>query len=186
MSSWGSLGVIVPRPKGWKGSAVPQPGRSAPHSRTIGSERPEPSPVPHQLMFGARPLPAQGVAIDQAGHAKGTGASTPPPRTLTTESCRVLQVWTGNLIGIACARSLHFQFYAWYCWTLPLLAAESALPSWAKAAVLLTIEAVWNIFPSTPATSLALQASSPRKDGPLALARPTPLPLSGRPHTWSC
>lgn len=28
----------------------------------------------------------------------------------------LLIVFTGNLIGVACARSLHFQFYSWCAW----------------------------------------------------------------------
>lgn len=38
------------------------------------------------------------------------------PRTVI-----VLSLFTSNLIGIICARSLHYQFYAWYAQSLPLL-----------------------------------------------------------------
>jgi alpha-1,3-mannosyltransferase len=33
-----------------------------------------------------------------------------------------------NLVGIICARSLHYQFYSWYFHTIPFLLAQSKLP----------------------------------------------------------
>ena len=33
----------------------------------------------------------------------------------------LLVIFSGNFIGILCARTLHFQFYAWYYHTLPFL-----------------------------------------------------------------
>ena len=68
-------------------------------------------------------------------------------------------LFEGNFIGIATARSLHFQFYAWYALTLPFLAWRSALPVWAKLCVLATIERCWNVFPPTPGAAAALTAS---------------------------
>ena len=63
-----------------------------------------------------------------------------------------------NLIGVVCARSLHFQFYAWYALSLPLLTWRSALPVPAKLALLAAVEACWNVYPPTARTSVALNA----------------------------
>lgn len=63
---------------------------------------------------------------------------------------------TGNLIGIVFARSLHFQFYAWYALSLPYLAWRARLPTPARLALLAAIEACWNVYPPVPAASAVL------------------------------
>eukprot|EP00898_Chlorokybus_atmophyticus_P006045 jgi/Chlat1/6441/Chrsp45S09065 len=68
-------------------------------------------------------------------------------------------VFEGNFIGIVFARTLHYQFYAWYFHTLPfLLWKVDALPSWGKVGVMLGVEYCWNVFPSTPSSSALLLA----------------------------
>lgn len=70
---------------------------------------------------------------------------------------RILAVlFTGNLIGIVCARTLHYQFYSWYFYTLPLLLWWTSLPDPARIALWVVIEVLWNVFPSTATSSLAL------------------------------
>jgi alpha-1,3-mannosyltransferase len=64
-----------------------------------------------------------------------------------------------NLIGIAFARTLHYQFYLWYFHTLPLLVFSSALPTPVCFAVLLAIELVFNIYPPRGVAALALCVS---------------------------
>ncbi|EGN95377.1 glycosyltransferase family 58 protein [Serpula lacrymans var. lacrymans S7.3] len=62
-------------------------------------------------------------------------------------------LFTSNLIGILFARSLHYQFYAWYAQQLPYLTFRTRYPVILKLAILLAIEYAWNIFPSTPRSS---------------------------------
>ena len=49
-----------------------------------------------------------------------------------------------NFIGVACARSLHFQFVVWYGNTLPLLLWTTAVPRFLCVALVVAVEACWN------------------------------------------
>eukprot|EP00747_Dinoflagellata_sp_TGD_P106302 gnl/TRDRNA2_/TRDRNA2_169825_c0_seq1.p1 gnl/TRDRNA2_/TRDRNA2_169825_c0~~gnl/TRDRNA2_/TRDRNA2_169825_c0_seq1.p1 ORF type:complete len:271 (+),score=46.26 gnl/TRDRNA2_/TRDRNA2_169825_c0_seq1:1-813(+) len=53
-------------------------------------------------------------------------------------------LFAANFVGVAFARSLHFQFYVWYFYSLPLLAWSTCLPSVVNVALLIGIEAAWN------------------------------------------
>ena len=74
-----------------------------------------------------------------------------------------LLLFTCNLIGVACARSLHFQFVVWYANSLPLLLARAPIiPVLGRIALLLAVEAAWNPWrseTSSVASSLLLTAS---------------------------
>lgn len=63
---------------------------------------------------------------------------------------------TSNLIGILVARSLHYQFYAWYAQTIPLLTWHSKLPLIVKLLIPPVLEYSWNVFPSTSLSSALL------------------------------
>ncbi|KAI9354355.1 dolichyl-P-Man:Man(5)GlcNAc(2)-PP-dolichyl mannosyltransferase [Zopfochytrium polystomum] len=65
-------------------------------------------------------------------------------------------MYTSNLIGIVCARSLHYQFYAWYFHMLPYLAWRTRLPTLFKLAALIAIEFGFNTYPSTELSSVVL------------------------------
>lgn len=96
-------------------------------------------------------------------------------------------LFTSNLIGITCARSLHYQFYSWYAHQIPLLVYLATLPRLVKCAprgevmiaergtkenrkanldmilsriaLPICIEMAWNTFPSTNASSHMLLAT---------------------------
>lgn len=89
----------------------------------------------------------------------GTGA--------TTDDVALLTLFSANLIGVACARSLHYQFYVWYFFTLPFIGAQfvarfearHAARAWAAfIAVLLALELAWNVFPPRAALSALMCA----------------------------
>ena len=57
-------------------------------------------------------------------------------------------LFASNFIGIACARSLHFQFCVWYFNTLPLLLAATDLPALLKVLLFISVELAWNPWAS--------------------------------------
>lgn len=69
---------------------------------------------------------------------------------------------TCNFIGVACARSLHYQFYLYYFHALPVLLWRARLGrGWradaARLALWLGMEAAYNVYPPTTASSTLLQ-----------------------------
>lgn len=78
-------------------------------------------------------------------------------RTVDVHPAHIMYViFSGNLIGILCARSLHYQFYSWYFHMLPFLLWATRLPWLVKIAMWLLIEVCWNVYPSTVQSSLCL------------------------------
>jgi alpha-1,3-mannosyltransferase len=65
---------------------------------------------------------------------------------------------TGNFIGVVFARSLHYQFYSWYFHSIPFLLWCGNLSTAERLATWMCIEVIWNVYPSTPASSLMLLA----------------------------
>ncbi|KAF9905920.1 dolichyl-P-Man:Man(5)GlcNAc(2)-PP-dolichol alpha-1,3-mannosyltransferase [Linnemannia zychae] len=68
-------------------------------------------------------------------------------------------LFTSNFIGIVFARSLHYQFYAWYMMTLPYLLWQTRIPVVVSVLLLGAIEWSWNVFPATSQSSGVLAAS---------------------------
>ncbi|CAM6104821.1 unnamed protein product [Calypogeia fissa] len=79
-----------------------------------------------------------------------------PEQTLSADHI-VTFLFTGNFIGIVCARSLHYQFYSWYFYSLPFLLWKTPYPTLVRLAIFAVIELCWNVFPSTMLSSIILQ-----------------------------
>jgi len=63
---------------------------------------------------------------------------------------------TSNVIGVLFSRSLHYQFLAWYCWQLPFLLFMTNWNYLLCFGVWIVHELCWNVFPSTPLSSITL------------------------------
>lgn len=68
----------------------------------------------------------------------------------------LLPIFLCNLIGMACSRSLHYQFYVWYYHSLPYLTFCTDFSVGIKFLLLGVIELCWNTYPSTEFSSLIL------------------------------
>eukprot|EP00188_Purpureofilum_apyrenoidigerum_P004900 Plantae.Rhodophyta-Purpureofilum_apyrenoidigerum.ctg5905.p1 GENE.Plantae.Rhodophyta-Purpureofilum_apyrenoidigerum.ctg5905~~Plantae.Rhodophyta-Purpureofilum_apyrenoidigerum.ctg5905.p1 ORF type:complete len:422 (+),score=46.08 Plantae.Rhodophyta-Purpureofilum_apyrenoidigerum.ctg5905:301-1566(+) len=77
--------------------------------------------------------------------------------TISTASI-VTALMTCNLIGVAFARTIHYQFYAWYFHSLPYLLWKTELPLAARVVILAAIETVYNVYPPHPLSALVLHA----------------------------
>lgn len=71
----------------------------------------------------------------------------------------ILTLFIANFIGVACSRSLHYQFYVWYYHSLPLLLWATRYSVMVKILILGCIEYAWNEYPSTKFSSLLLHSS---------------------------
>ncbi|GFG39436.1 hypothetical protein Cfor_08385 [Coptotermes formosanus] len=74
----------------------------------------------------------------------------------TASQLFLLPLFTANLIGVACSRSLHYQFYVWYFHSLPYLLWSTRFTSVSRLCILGIIEMCWNTFPSTFLSSITL------------------------------
>eukprot|EP00892_Ulva_mutabilis_P001623 jgi/Ulvmu1/11461/UM077_0004.1 len=88
-----------------------------------------------------------------------TGSNGKPGSAVLTHQQTLTAVFTANFVGIVCARSLHYQFYSWYFHSIPFLLWQTKLPVLLRLALFAAIEAAWNVFPSTVASSSMLLAA---------------------------
>ncbi|TYJ22732.1 hypothetical protein E1A91_A08G144900v1 [Gossypium mustelinum] len=65
-------------------------------------------------------------------------------------------MFVGNFIGIIFARSLHYQFYSWYFYSLPHLLWITPFPTLHRVLIFVGIELCWIVFPSNLYSSLLL------------------------------
>lgn len=71
----------------------------------------------------------------------------------------ILTLFIANFIGVACSRSLHYQFYVWYYHSLPMILWATRYSVVVKILILGCIEYSWNEFPSTYFSSMLLHTS---------------------------
>ena len=71
----------------------------------------------------------------------------------------ILTIFSSNFIGIAFARTLHYQFYSWYYHMIPYLLWHIRIPIVLKLLVFICIEISFNIYPATVLSSSILQIS---------------------------
>lgn len=62
-------------------------------------------------------------------------------------------ILTSMAIGLLCARSLHYQFYAYIAWSTPYLLFISGMPAFLTVIVWAAQEWAWNVYPSTNVSS---------------------------------
>ena len=73
-----------------------------------------------------------------------------------TPSFIMTSILTSMAIGMLCARSLHYQFYAYTAWSTPFLLWKAGLHPILIYAVWGAQEWGWNVYPSTNTSSLVV------------------------------
>jgi alpha-1,3-mannosyltransferase len=72
----------------------------------------------------------------------------------------VYTMFVSNFVGIAFARTLHYQFYCWYYQAMPFLLWYSAsYPLIVRVLVVGMLEYAFNVFPATQGSSAVLQVA---------------------------
>lgn len=105
--------------------------------------------------FAAKWIRECKAQMKRSGSSKGLIAQ----RQNLSSNFILVTIFSSNFIGIAFARSLHYQFYCWYFHTLPyLLWHARSLPTFLKLLILLGVEISFNVYPATAWSSLLLQS----------------------------
>lgn len=65
-------------------------------------------------------------------------------------------ILTAMMVGCLCARSLHYQFYAYIAWSTPFLLWQAGLHPVLVYAIWAAQEVAWNVYPSTNASSMVV------------------------------
>ncbi|KAL2345405.1 hypothetical protein Fmac_006690 [Flemingia macrophylla] len=87
---------------------------------------------------------------------KKVGKSSSSSLKILNKEHIVTTMFVGNFIGIVCARSLHYQFYSWYFYSLPYLLWRTHYPTLLRLILFMGVELCWNIYPSNSLSSALL------------------------------
>ncbi|KTW30844.1 hypothetical protein T552_04071 [Pneumocystis carinii B80] len=71
-----------------------------------------------------------------------------------TQRLIVIILFTSNLIGVLCARSLHYQFYCWFAWSIPYILSQTRIHPFFQFFIWALQEYAWNVYPSTAYSSI--------------------------------
>ncbi|XP_027351750.1 dol-P-Man:Man(5)GlcNAc(2)-PP-Dol alpha-1,3-mannosyltransferase isoform X2 [Abrus precatorius] len=96
------------------------------------------------------------LALFFSSSPKNFGKSSSSSIKILTEEHIVTTMFVGNFIGIICARSLHYQFYSWYFYSLPYLLWRTQYPTLLRLILFVGVELCWNIYPSNNLSSVLL------------------------------
>ncbi|KAK3041500.1 hypothetical protein RJ639_000477, partial [Escallonia herrerae] len=96
----------------------------------------------------------------------------------------VTTMFVGNFIGIICARSLHYQFYSWYFYSLPYLLWRTPFPTLLRLILFLGVEFCWNVYPSHTYSSFLLLCIHLLILWGLWIAPPEPPYVDDKSSTW--
>ena len=138
---WASLARMCAVALGREGPAAAahrqQPPRATPAVQPPSMEKKRkasPSPAPSRAPQPPPFIPAPPPSVSLASLSAAAYEDTP--------SAIALALLSANFVGIAFARSLHYQFFTWYSASLPALAwgAAPRLPTWARLLALGCIE----------------------------------------------
>lgn len=73
-----------------------------------------------------------------------------------TPSFVLTTILTAMMVGCLCARSLHYQFYAYIAWSTPFLLWKAGLHPVAVYVIWAAQEVAWNVYPSTNTSSMVV------------------------------
>ena len=105
------------------------------------------------IIFGYKWIKENNKVLSKYGKKSLLGIGNLAPNFI------ILTIFTSNFIGIAFARTLHYQFYSWYFHMIPYLLWHIHIPIIVKLVVFVCIEISFNIYPATELSSSILQLS---------------------------
>ncbi|XP_022153296.1 dol-P-Man:Man(5)GlcNAc(2)-PP-Dol alpha-1,3-mannosyltransferase [Momordica charantia] len=101
------------------------------------------------LSIKLRLAPVSSFPLQMSGNNKSSFKLLKEEHIVTT-------MFVGNFIGILCARSLHYQFYSWYFFSIPYLLWRTPFHTLLRLVLFAGIEFCWNVYPSNFYSSILL------------------------------